>query len=86
VKLLAITENRTGMIAGAGIRGVRVERGVLIVDLRPRGLIVEAKTERERFSIRTAVKPLPAEVPPPAPPSRQAGSQSARPNQTEDIK
>jgi len=46
----------------------------------------DAKTERERFSIRTAVKPLPAEVPPPAPPSRQAGSQSARPDQTEDIK
>jgi general secretion pathway protein L len=46
----------------------------------------DAKTERERFSIRTAVKPLPAEVAPPAPPSRQADLQSAKPDQTEDMK
>jgi general secretion pathway protein L len=46
----------------------------------------DAKTERERFSIRTAVKPLPAEVAPLAPPPRQAGPQSARPVQTEGRK
>jgi general secretion pathway protein L len=46
----------------------------------------DAKTERERFSIRTAVKPLPAEVAPLAPPPRQAGSQSARPVETEVLK
>jgi general secretion pathway protein L len=46
----------------------------------------DAKTERERFSIRTAVKPLSAELAPVAPPPRQAGSPSARPVQTEGRK
>jgi general secretion pathway protein L len=46
----------------------------------------DTKTERERFSIRTTVRPLSAEVAPPAPPFRQAGSQSARPGQMEDKK
>jgi general secretion pathway protein L len=46
----------------------------------------DAKTERERFSISTVVRPLPAEVAPPAPPRRQAGSQSERAIQTEGRK
>jgi general secretion pathway protein L len=46
----------------------------------------DAKTERERFSIRTTVRSLPADVAPPAPPSRHADSQSVGPVQTEDPK
>jgi general secretion pathway protein L len=46
----------------------------------------DAKTERERFSIRTAVRPQPAEIAPLAPRPRQAGSQSATPVQTEGRK
>ncbi len=46
----------------------------------------DAKTERERFSIRTAVRSLPTEVAPPAPPSRHAATQSVGPVQTEDPK
>ena len=49
---VAREDNRARMVSGARIRRGRIERRVLIVDLGPGRLIVEAKAERQRQLVR----------------------------------